>query len=94
MSDSSVSSLYSNLSGATTSGLNGRCSKDNEGVLCIAQSFGITGASPSDCLLSCPGDSLRECYSSAEMQSMYSSALAKWARNTSNIFDQLLFQLI
>ena len=43
------------------------------------QSFSITGASPSDCLVSYPGHSLRESYPSAEMQSVYSTAQANWA---------------
>ena len=51
-------------------------SNGNEGVLHIPQSSSITEASPSDCL----GRSLRESYPSAEMQSVYSTALANWAR--------------
>ena len=54
----------------STPGING-----NEGVLYIPQSS-RTGASPSDCLVSCPGHSLEESYLSAEMQSVYSTALA------------------
>ena len=46
----------------------------NEGVLPIPQSFSITGDSPSDCLYL--GHSLRESYSSAEMQSVDSTAQA------------------
>ena len=38
-----------------------------------------TGASPSDCLMSYPGHSMGESYPSAEMQSVYFTAPAKWA---------------
>ena len=41
-------------------------SDDNEGVLHIPQSF-KAGNSPSDCIMSYPGDSLRETYTSAWM---------------------------
>ena len=53
-------------------------SDSNEGVLHIPQSSSITGASPSDCLVSYPGHSLGESYSSVEIQSVYSTALADW----------------
>ena len=39
---------------------------------------GITGASPSDRLVSYPGQSLRDAYLSAELQSVYSAAPADW----------------
>ena len=39
----------------------------------------LDGASPSDCLVSYPGPSLRESYLSAKMQSMYSTASADMA---------------
>ena len=38
----------------------------------------VAGASPSDCFMSDPGYSLRESWSSAEMQLVYSTAPAKW----------------
>ena len=41
-------------------------SDGNERVHCIPQSFKITGASPSDCLMSYLGDSLGDFYLSAE----------------------------
>ena len=41
-----------NLSGVTTPGQRGPGSNGNEGVLHIPQSSSITGASPSDCLVS------------------------------------------
>ena len=49
-----------------------------KGVLHIPQSSSITGASPSDCLVSYPGYLLRESYPSAEMQSVYSTVPADW----------------
>ena len=41
--------------------------------------FSKTGASPSDGLMSYPENSLEESYSSAEMQSVYSTAPANLA---------------
>ena len=52
-----------------------------KGVLCISQRFSVTGASPSDCLVSYPKHSLGESYPSAEIQSVYSAAPANWAKN-------------
>ena len=66
------------LSGATTPGQNGPGSDGNEGVLRIPQSFSITGTSPSDCLVSNPGHSLGKSYTSAEKQSVCSTAPADW----------------
>ena len=43
------------LLGATTLGQSGPGSDGHEGVLRIPQSSSITGASPSDCLVSYPG---------------------------------------
>ena len=42
------------------SGQSGPESDAKEGVLCIPQSSSIVGTSPSDCLVSYPGDSLGE----------------------------------
>ena len=57
------------LSGATTPGQSGPGSDGNEGVLHIAPSSSLTGASPSDCLMSYPERSLRwGSYPSAETQ--------------------------
>ena len=50
--------IDSALSGATTSGQFEPGSDGNEGVHRISQSSSITGASPSDCLMSYPGYSL------------------------------------
>ena len=46
------------ISGATTPDQSGPGSDGNEGVLCIPQSSNITGASPSDCLVSYQGHML------------------------------------
>ena len=59
-------------------GQSGPESNDNEGVLHIPQSSNITGASPSDYLVSYPGHMLLGSYSSAEMQLVHSTALAGW----------------
>ena len=50
--------IYKTLSGATTPGQSGSGSNVNDGLLHIPQSFSITGTSPSDCLVSYPGQSL------------------------------------
>ena len=60
-------------------GQSGPGSDGNEGVLRIPQSSCITGTSPSDCLVSYPGHSFGVFYSSAEVQSVYSTAPADWA---------------
>ena len=67
------------LSGHTIPSQSGPGSDDNEEILCISQSSNMTGTSPSDCLVSYPGHSLRESYPSAEMKSVYSIAPANWA---------------
>ena len=67
------------LSGATTLGQSGPGSNGNEVVYCIPHSSSIIEASPSDCLVSYLRRSLEKSYSSAEMQSVYSAALADWA---------------
>ena len=80
MQFSSIWPIDGTLSGATTPGQSGAGSDGTEEVLCISQSSCITGASPSDCLVSNPGYSLGVSYPSAEMQSIYSTAPADWAR--------------
>ena len=77
---SSISPINRNQSCATTPGLCEPGSDGNEGILCISQSSSITGASPSDCLMSYPGQSLVEFYPTAKMQSVNSAAPADWAR--------------
>ena len=67
------------LSGATTPSESEPGSNGNKGVLRIPQSSSITGTSPSDCLVSYPGHSLRGSYPSTEAQSVYSTAPIDWA---------------
>ena len=55
MSNNSIWPIDRTLSGATTLDQNGPGSDGNEEVLCIPQTFSITGASASDGLVSCPG---------------------------------------
>ena len=78
MSNSSIQPIDTTLSDAITPGQSGSGSDSNEGVLCILQSFSITEALSSDCLALYPGHSLREFYSSAEMQLVYSTASPDW----------------
>ena len=52
MSNSSICVIDRTQSGATTPSQSGHGSECNEGVLCIPQSLSITGASPSNCLVS------------------------------------------
>ena len=76
MSNSAIWPIDRDLSGAITPGQSRPGSDDIERMFWIPQSSNITGASPSDCLVSYPGYSLggRGCYPSAEMQSVYSMA--------------------
>ena len=76
--------LIGPLSGAPTPGQSGLGSDGNEGVLRIPQSSSIAGTSPSDCLVSYPGHLLGGgvSYTSAEKQSVYSTAPADWAKVT------------
>ena len=57
----------------------------NEGVPRFPQSFRITEASLSDCLVSYPGHSLEESYASGNVQSVYSAAPAPRATDSSKI---------
>ena len=61
------------LWGAATLGQSRHGSNRNEGLLHIPQ-ISKARPSPSDCLMSYPGHSLRGTYTSAEMQSVYSTA--------------------
>ena len=70
MSNSSFWPIDEILSGATTPGLNGFESNENEGVLRIPE----TGASPSDDIMSSLELSLAVSYPTAKMQSVYSTA--------------------
>ena len=67
------------LSGASTPGQSWPGSKSNKGVLRIPQNSNISGASPLNCFVSYPGHSLGKSYLSADIQSVYSTALADWA---------------
>ena len=78
------------LSGAPTPGQSGPVSDGNEAVLRISQSSRITGASPSDCLMSYPEHSFGEFYPSEEMQSEYSTTLAD--RSKLFVLDRNTFQ--
>ena len=62
------------LSIAIIQGQSGPGSDGNKGLLRILQSSSITGGSPSDCLVSYPGNSSGESDPSAEMQSVHSAA--------------------
>ena len=76
MSNSFISLIERTLTGATTPRQSGSGSNGSDGVL------RITGASPSDDLISYPGHSLLGVsYPSAEMQSVYSPAPADWAEH-------------
>ena len=84
MSNSSIWLVDKTLSEAIILGQSGSGKNGNEGVLHIPQSSSITGALASDCLLSYAGHSLSVCVCggsnpSVEMQSVYSTAPAKWA---------------
>ena len=76
------------LSDATTAGQSGPGSDGNEEILRIPQSSSIAGTSPSDYLVTYPGHSLGGggSYPSAEVQSVYSTAPADWARELSRRF--------
>ena len=56
---SSIWPIDITVSGSTTMGQSGHGSDGNEEVLCISLSSSITGTSPSDCLVSYLGHSLR-----------------------------------
>ena len=57
-------------------------SDGRKGVLCIPQSSSITGALPSDYLVSYAGNWLGESYPSAEKPPLYSTAPVDWTKNT------------
>ena len=89
MSNFSIWSTNRALSSATTPDQSGPVSDGNKEVLRVPQGFTITGVSPSDWLMSCPGHSLEESYPSPEMKSVYSAALAEWA--TGHSLDESYF---
>ena len=67
---SSIRPIDKTLSGADTQGQSRPGSDDNKGVLRIPQISSMDGSSPSNCLVSYPGQS----YPSTEMKSVYSTA--------------------
>ena len=94
---SSIWLIDRTLSDATTPGQSRRGSDGNEGVLRIPQISIISGASPSDCLVSYTGHSLLESYPAAEKQSVYSTTLVDWAINVmkvTNILNNLIVFLL
>ena len=70
-----------NLFGVTTPGQKRPGNDGDKVVHRIPQSSSITGISWSDCLVSYPGHSLGESYRYALMQSVYSGAVADWAKS-------------
>ena len=72
------------LSGSTILGQSG---PENKGLLCIPQSTNITGTSPSDCLVLYQGHSLGGGLT-AEVQSVFSTALVDWSMHTVNTIIQ------
>ena len=66
------------LSGATTAGQSVPGSNGNEGLLCIPQTYSITGASLSDYLVSYQDTRWGWPYPSSENQSVYSTASTDW----------------
>ena len=78
MSNSFILPIDKTLSGTTTVGQSRPVSDGNEEVLCISQSSSITGASPSDYLVSYPGHSLWGSYSFAEIESVYPTTSTNW----------------
>ena len=61
-----------------------------ERVIHIPQSSSITETSPSDCLVSYPGHSLRGSYLSTAVQSVYSTAPANWENLTLDLYVIML----
>ena len=78
MSDGTIWLIDRTLSGATTPIQSGPGRDVNAGVLCNPHISSSTGASQSDCLVSYPGYSFGESYTSAEMQPVYSAAQTDW----------------
>ena len=75
ISDNKLGSLFVRFSSLVLfDPLIGPRSDGNKEVLRFPQNSSITGAWPSDCLMSYPGHSLGDSYPSAEMQSVYSTA--------------------
>ena len=75
MTNSSILTIHRTLSVSITPGTSRTGSNGNEEVLPILQTSNITGVSLSDFLVPYPGHFLEESYPSAEMQSVYCTAL-------------------
>ena len=71
------------LSGGTSSDQSRPESDGNEGVFRISKSISNTDASPSNCFVSYPWDSLGRSYPSPEKQLVYSTAPTYWASGQS-----------
>ena len=84
--NSSIWLIDRTLSGVTTPSQCGPGSDGNEEVLHISQSFSITEALASDCLMSYPWHSLKGSYVTAEMQLVYSTAPVNRAGSECNIY--------
>ena len=76
MSNNSVWPIDKNLFGAITPDLSGPGNSGNKRVFHFSQSSSIPADSPSDCLVSFPGNLLGKSYSLAEMHSVYFAAQA------------------
>ena len=73
------------LSGATTAGQGEPGSDGNEGVHCISQSTSVTGASPSDCLVSYTGHSLGDAVSVFNYPSHLGAEITQGNQKSCNI---------
>ena len=78
------------LSSPITTNHSGPGSDRSEGVPRIPQSSNLTGASPSDCLMSDRGHPLGEFYPSADILTVYSTAPTDWATNLKKVKDELI----
>ena len=82
--------LFGTLPGASSPSQSGPGSNSNEGVIHIPQNSSITGASPSDCLVSYQGEFAKSVRGRgsypplAKMQSMYSTPPADLAESILN----------
>ena len=79
------------LSGATTLGQSGPGSEGNEDIFRIPQSSSTTETSPSDCLMSYQDTRRGWGYPSAEVQSVYSTATADWARKDLTVCKRMSY---
>ena len=93
MQFNSIQLINRTLSGATSPGKIRPASDGNKGVLCIPQTYRLTGTSPSDCLVSYPDTHWGVSYPSAEVQSLYSTASADWAIKFKVLVESLMVTL-